>query len=312
MFADGKLLIQKDLLSPVSSGSAKEEQFEYDSLNRLKKWEVFNAWSFQYDYDDLGNLRAKTVNSYVPQVVESVTNFDPGVNAGPHAITNSSYGNFSYDGIGNQISGSNGDIVYNLYNLPTRITHLGVSVQLRYDASGNRVVKESETLLGSGNDTTVYIGNLYEKRSRGEIVRHVFYVFSPSLVAQIVIEEKDGKASKKIFYIHDDHLGSTDTITNDSGEVSETIKFDPFGNNVDRSNPVNSASSQLLTSTVHYGFTGHEHDFEVNLINMKGRIYDPKLQRFLTADLFESQPYFGQSFNRYSYVLNVYIFFGKS
>ena len=144
-YDNGKLLTQKDSLSPISPDTAKEEKFEYDSLNRLNKWSVSNRWSFQYDYDDLGNLFNKTIDSYVPQAVESVTNFIPEeINAaGPHAITNSSYGNFSYDGIGNQISGPNRNVDYNQYNLPTQITQLGVSVQLRYDASGNRVVKES-------------------------------------------------------------------------------------------------------------------------------------------------------------------------
>ena len=32
------------------------------------------------------------------------------------------------------------------------------------------------------------------------------------------------------------------------------------------------------------GYTGHEHDDEFGLINMKGRIYDPEARRFLTPD----------------------------
>jgi hypothetical protein len=37
---------------------------------------------------------------------------------------------------------------------------------------------------------------------------------------------------------------------------------------------------------------------------MKGRIYDPKLARFLTPDPVVSRPLSGQGWNRYSYVLN--------
>ena len=37
------------------------------------------------------------------------------------------------------------------------------------------------------------------------------------------------------------------------------------------------------------GFTGHEGDDELGLVNMKGRIYDPKLGRFLTPDPLVSQ-----------------------
>ncbi|XYH97563.1 RHS repeat-associated core domain-containing protein [Sorangium sp. So ce1128] len=52
------------------------------------------------------------------------------------------------------------------------------------------------------------------------------------------------------------------------------------------------------------GLTGHEHDDELGLINLKGRMYDPKLKRVLTPDPMVSAPLFGQSYNRYSYVLN--------
>ncbi|XYH97560.1 RHS repeat-associated core domain-containing protein [Sorangium sp. So ce1128] len=52
------------------------------------------------------------------------------------------------------------------------------------------------------------------------------------------------------------------------------------------------------------GLTGHEHDDELGLINLKGRMYDPKLRRVLTPDPVVSAPLFGQSYNRYNYVLN--------
>jgi RHS repeat-associated protein len=52
------------------------------------------------------------------------------------------------------------------------------------------------------------------------------------------------------------------------------------------------------------GFTGHEHLDNLDLIHMNGRVYDPQLGRFISADPFVSSPYVGQSLNRYSYVWN--------
>ncbi|MCC6168568.1 MAG: RHS repeat-associated core domain-containing protein, partial [Caldilineaceae bacterium] len=52
------------------------------------------------------------------------------------------------------------------------------------------------------------------------------------------------------------------------------------------------------------GFTGHEHLEELALVHMNGRIYDPLLGRFLSADPNVQDPVNLQSFNRYSYVLN--------
>ncbi len=43
---------------------------------------------------------------------------------------------------------------------------------------------------------------------------------------------------------------------------------------------------------------------DVGLVHMNGRVYDPHIGRFLSADPFIQQPDNVQSFNRYSYVLN--------
>ncbi len=43
---------------------------------------------------------------------------------------------------------------------------------------------------------------------------------------------------------------------------------------------------------------------EMGVINMNGRVYDPAIGRFLTADPFIQAPYFLQRFNRYACVWN--------
>ena len=58
------------------------------------------------------------------------------------------------------------------------------------------------------------------------------------------------------------------------------------------------------TSRTPYGFTGHEMLDAVGIIHMNGRIYDPKLGRFMQADPVIQFPNYSQSHNRYSYVLN--------
>lgn len=43
---------------------------------------------------------------------------------------------------------------------------------------------------------------------------------------------------------------------------------------------------------------------EVNLIHMNGQVYEPGLERFMSADPIVQEPEFSQSFNRYSYAIN--------
>ena len=67
--------------------------------------------------------------------------------------------------------------------------------------------------------------------------------------------------------------------------------------------------SRSLLSDYHpkvsnYGYTGQEHLDSLNLIHMNGRVYDPAIGRFLSADTYVQDPTNLQSLNRYSYVWN--------
>src|SRR5262249_42116729 len=52
------------------------------------------------------------------------------------------------------------------------------------------------------------------------------------------------------------------------------------------------------------GYTGHELDAEVGLLNAKGRLYDPKVGRFLQVDPLQTDLFNAQRWNSYSYGLN--------
>ena len=61
---------------------------------------------------------------------------------------------------------------------------------------------------------------------------------------------------------------------------------------------------EIQASRIRAGYTSQEHDPELGLINMKGRLYDPALRRFTTADPYVTEPLNPQGLNRYSYVQN--------
>src|SRR5690606_33898344 len=52
------------------------------------------------------------------------------------------------------------------------------------------------------------------------------------------------------------------------------------------------------------GYTGHQHDTDLGLIDMRGRIYDPLAARFMSPDPVMQAPFWSQGLNRYSYVFN--------
>jgi RHS repeat-associated protein len=71
------------------------------------------------------------------------------------------------------------------------------------------------------------------------------------------------------------------------------------------------ASASTMTSIkgqqnerVSRGYTDHEHMNRTGFVHMNGRVYDPRIGRFLSPDPYVPHPMLSQSFNRYAYVLN--------
>ncbi|NTX65880.1 VCBS repeat-containing protein [Myxococcus sp. CA051A] len=288
---EGNLLNRNDVLSRTT------EDFEYDTLDRLKKWTVFQNCrrsALEYHYDDLGNLLERRV---LEGTGTATTSTYTGPGAGPHAVKQTQAGAYGYDANGNQVSAPSRAVTYTAFDLPRRITGTGREVSFKYDGGQGRVLKRSS--LGG---VTTYVGGLYEKRQQGGQTQHVFHVSGgPRTVAQVVWT--DGGADQTL-YLLGDHLGSTERVVDALGNVldGERMKFEPFGaGRMPHALPV---AASVGTSSVKKGFTGHEADDEFGLVNMGGRIYDPETARFLTPDPFVQFPHDGQSYNRYAYTLN--------
>jgi RHS repeat-associated protein len=144
----------------------------------------------------------------------------------------------------------------------------------------------------------------------------------------------DDQGNRTTYDILKDNIGSTSVVTDQNGNVVQRFHYDPFGEQqlVDatqassrplagegpgvranttvttsrNTSKVGDINPQDRTSITRYGFTGQE---EVNaggidLIHMNGRMYDPHLGRFLSADPVIQDPSNSQCLNRYSYCNN--------
>jgi len=143
--------------------------------------------------------------------------------------------------------------------------------------------------------------NEYERRwAKGEPVEHVLTVNgTDGPVAQIVYTDAPNDPGRTL-YLHREALGSVGLVTDNDGGEYERTYFDPFGAKVD----AYGAAMSPEMGDVKLGFTGHRHDDELGLIDMRGRVYDATQKRFLSPDPHVTDPVFGQNYNRYSYVLN--------
>ncbi len=290
-FPNGLVRERRDVLAGTPA-----ETFLYDPLLRLKA-EIRGSNVTIHGYDAIGNLKiaGQTSTSELgrPQLA--------------HTIGQNTYG---YDANGNEISRSGPGIpggtqtfTYNAFDMPSTITSGSgtgaMTVNLGYGPGQERVVKRVTNAGGSSADVTTYFsGDGYQRRvvnpSGSATTEHRFRVFvGEREVAQLV--RSNGSSTLSRYYLHSDLLGSSQTITDGSGNAFPEA-YEPFG--------TPSPALPPGTTGVRSGFTGHQHDSELGLIDMKGRIYDPSVGRFLTADPIVQRPYWSQGLNRYAYVFN--------
>lgn len=151
------------------------------------------------------------------------------------------------------------------------------------------------------------LGLSYEKEVKANgLIEHKHYLTAGGESFALHTQREgtlNGTPAKSVSYFHHDHLGSLAAITNEAGAVVERLAYDPWGKRRQVDGP-SDPNGSLTSSVTKRGYTMHEHMDEMGVINMNGRVYDPAIGRFLTADPYIQSPGDLQSYNRYSYVLN--------
>ena len=180
-----------------------------------------------------------------------------------------------------------------------------------------------QTIALSKNGTSAYfagnvwylngedsLGLSYEKEIRTNgTTEHKHYVKAAGITFALFTSRTgtlNGLSPTSTSYFHHDQLGSISAITNESGAVVERLAYDPWGKR--RFINTNPGTTDRLDAIVGIrtdrGFTEHEHLDEMGVVHMNGRIYDPLIGRFMSADPFIQAPDSLQSYNRYAYVMN--------
>ena len=215
----------------------------------------------------------RTLTNHLPAgAVTSQTTFTAGdgVTRGPHQIASSSLGSYGYDPRGDQTTAPGRTVTFTSFGLPRSITAGTSATSFAYDGSESRVLKKS------GASMVVSLGGLFERRITGGAKTDVFYVVGNGrAVAQITWTENAGgtAVTELVQYLHDDHSGSVEAITSSAGAVAARQKFEPFGGRIGSA-----------PTGIRVGFQELEQDDELSLVNMNGRIYDPRQARFVSAD----------------------------
>jgi len=298
------------------------ETYLYDNLNRLTTATALSSLvntSTTFAYDDIGNLICKSNLSACSAATPNyVYNASGPASVHPHAVSQflgNLQGNivnptFTYDANGNMLSGAARTITWTSFNMPAQITFGAKFDQFQYNPEHERI-KETEVdgtfivSLSPRYDTGIH----FEKITKpdGTVEYENFLYAGNVMFGQIeqyaTVAAPSTITSTLVRYFHKDNQGSITAITNELGTVVQRLSYEPFGNRR-YATGVAAPDGFFLTGVARnteHGYTGHEHLDEVGVIHMNGRLYDPVLSRFISADPHIQDPFNLQSYNRYSY-----------
>jgi len=304
----GRLVTRNDFITGVGA------IYGYDDLGRVLNERRFGGaispdQVIEWAYDSIGNMVTRREGG----VTHTYNYASSGTGSlRPHAVANVSGAvdgvtlpQYAYDANGNLTGGANRTVAWTSFDKVQSIDKGAARLEYVYDAEHERA-KETYKASGATQRTTVYLnpaagaGLYFEEENGVAGLKRKHYISAGGMTIGMAVYNGSAWTMQ---YWHEDHLGSVSVVTNGAGAVSERMAYEPFGKRRQSSGTTDVYATLVPVSTDR-GFTGHEHMDEVGLINMNGRVYDPGLGRFMSADPFIQSPNSLQSYNRYSYVWN--------
>jgi RHS repeat-associated protein len=204
--------------------------------------------------------------------------------ANPHSVTQIGNGlsttTYAYDNNGNLASAGNGTATttytYDYANRLTALFSLGATTTYGYDAFGARVYQIVAT-----TSTSTYPFKFFSvastTKSSTNYATSTEYVFNGDTLLSTVDQKiVNGAASgtAAVRYVHPDHLGSTNVVTDQNQNLVQTLDFYPYG----------ATRVSVSTSTNEKRkFIGQFSD-DSTLSYLNARYYNPTQGQFLSQD----------------------------
>ena len=289
-------------------------KYEYDGCNNLtSKIDNIRGNEEYYGYDALNRLTMATTEANGKSARIINVEYD----AGGNIISKSNVGNIEYKDGTNRLAMIEGykipeweSIKYTSFNkikevIATRnngIRDIRFVYMMAYGPDKTRCMQGLYPQGGSGTNYNYkyYVGNIYdEAHNNGKVLKQDYIYANGNLVAI----HQTNQGNEKMLYVHLDNLGSIWAYTDENGEITEELNYDPWGRKRNPETWDYYTGYKHLTSSDR-GFGGHEQMDFMDMVNMDGRMYDPYLGRFLSPDPYVQAPDNTQSLNRYAYCLN--------
>ena len=243
-----------DIVDASDTDTAKTQSFTYDDLYRLTGVTTTNTAS--------GTTPYTQTFAYSP--IGNITNFDGTTLAytdngynNPHAVTSVGSTTHSYTNNGNL---NNDGVWSHTWDYRNRLVGSADGTDnLSYTYNHNN----ERTKLVDGADTTIYPFSSYQIENG-----------TPKLylsLGDMTVATVEGGAAT---YVHTDHLGGTTLTTDNTGVITETLDYMPYGE----------TRIDTGTSEEDSQFTGYKKDSTTGLNYSSARYYNPLRGAFISQD----------------------------
>lgn len=263
---------------------AQTQSLGYDPLNQLVTASGGHYEGRSFQYDPVGNRFERSTDSE-HQFLEYAVNRNRLMKEVTTKNGNTSRVSYRYDDNGNTTQKYDGSryvrFEYGAHNRLIRVTgqNVGESIytaaEYAYNAFGERVKK---TVNGQ---TTLYLyghsGELLSEidHSTGQVIRQYIYLNGVPLA---YVESTTGH--DEIYWVHNNHLGAPQLLTNDQGQIVWSNTPTPFGLPLINED----VDGDGTNVTFNLRFPGQYFDAETNLHYNYFRDYDPETGRYLQSD----------------------------
>ena len=304
--------------------------YRYDQLHRIAaahatKWyegtwtTTAGSYNTSYDYDKNGNIQTLYRNDRDAVTIDDLSyRYDPikknrlnTVKDGGTAegLNNVNPYEYNYDKIGNLINNEEDgikDIEWNIYGKVEQVTKMPdpfgieVTIDYRYDGTGNRIMKKVTT--GATSTITTYLrdasGNvmaIYEEKTNQTLAIKEIPIYGSSRLGQYRPKTDTKKtALGQRIYEFSNHLGNVLVTLTDhkvpqtdgtySSVVLSASDYYPFG--------MAMKERSFQNAEYRFGFQGQERDEETGTDHYTYRQADPIIGRFWSVDPLTSKyPY---------------------
>jgi len=236
-----------------------------ESINHVSLGTVVN----NYQYDPVGNRLSATENGKATSYVYDMN--DRLLSSTQGGITTA----YSYDDNGNTLSKTaSGDqtiFAYDFRNKLVQATHqqgglTTANTTFAYDIDGNRVQKtDNGNIVNFVVDRNQSYAQVVQELD-AQNVNQVTYTHGDDLISQ--------DRNQNLNYYNYDGLGSTRSLTDSLGQITDTYDYNAYGTLLDQNGSTENK----------YLYTGEQFDSSLDNYYLRARYYDPASGRFTQMD----------------------------